>query len=187
MSLVAQGLRVHLPIQGAWVLSLVGELRSHMPWSNYPQCCNCWACQLWALNYTPALQWGSPMLQLRPEAAGTGREEGGGFRIGNRCIPMAHSCWCRAKAIHYCKLKNKYTNKLTHIFIKRTWFHCPLEDIPSGITTMEISFSPTGSENAILCYEPTSPWVRWCCASLSDLRLWVEHQRQFGSSYLLYG
>ena len=31
MSLVAQGLRVHLPIQGAWVLSLVGELRSHMP------------------------------------------------------------------------------------------------------------------------------------------------------------
>ena len=31
MSLVAQGLRVKLPVQGAWVLSLVGELRSHMP------------------------------------------------------------------------------------------------------------------------------------------------------------
>ena len=29
--LVAQGLRVNLPVQGVWVLSLVGELRSHMP------------------------------------------------------------------------------------------------------------------------------------------------------------
>ena len=31
MSLVAQGLRVNLPVQGVWVLSLVGELRSHVP------------------------------------------------------------------------------------------------------------------------------------------------------------
>ena len=31
MALVAQGLRVNLPVQGAWVLFLVGELRSHMP------------------------------------------------------------------------------------------------------------------------------------------------------------
>ena len=31
MSLVAQGLRVNLPVQGTWVLSLVGELRFHMP------------------------------------------------------------------------------------------------------------------------------------------------------------
>ena len=31
MALVAQGLRVNLPVQGAWILSLVGELRSHMP------------------------------------------------------------------------------------------------------------------------------------------------------------
>ena len=28
---VVQWLRIHLPIQGAWVQSLVGELRSHMP------------------------------------------------------------------------------------------------------------------------------------------------------------
>ena len=31
MSLAAHGLRVKLPVQGAWVLSLVGELRPHMP------------------------------------------------------------------------------------------------------------------------------------------------------------
>ena len=30
-SLVAQGLGLQLPLQGAWVQSLVGELRSHMP------------------------------------------------------------------------------------------------------------------------------------------------------------
>ena len=29
-SLVVQWLRLHLPMQGAWVQSLVGELRSHM-------------------------------------------------------------------------------------------------------------------------------------------------------------
>ena len=33
-SLVVQGLRILLPMQGAWVQSLVKELRSHMPWGN---------------------------------------------------------------------------------------------------------------------------------------------------------
>ena len=30
---------------------------------------------------------------------GMGREEGGGFRLENTCIPMADSCWCMAKPI----------------------------------------------------------------------------------------
>ena len=30
-SLVVQWLRIHLPMQGTWVQSLVGELRSHKP------------------------------------------------------------------------------------------------------------------------------------------------------------
>ena len=30
-SLVVQWLRLHLPVQGVWVRSLVRELRSHMP------------------------------------------------------------------------------------------------------------------------------------------------------------
>ena len=33
-SLVVQGLRIHLAVQGRWVRSLVRELRSHTPWSN---------------------------------------------------------------------------------------------------------------------------------------------------------
>ena len=36
---------------------------------------------------------------------GMGREEGGGFRMGNTCIPVADSCWYMAKSIQYCKVK----------------------------------------------------------------------------------
>ena len=35
---------------------------------------------------------------------GTGREEGGGFRMGNTCTPMADSCQCMTKPIQYCKV-----------------------------------------------------------------------------------
>ena len=38
---------------------------------------------------------------------GTGREEGGGFRMGNPCIPMADSFWYLAKLIQFCKVKKK--------------------------------------------------------------------------------
>ena len=36
---------------------------------------------------------------------GMGREEGGGFRMGNTCIPVADSFWYMAKPIQYCKVK----------------------------------------------------------------------------------
>ena len=36
-----------------------------------------------------------------------GREEGGGFRMGNRGIPVADSFRYLAKLIQYCKVKNK--------------------------------------------------------------------------------
>ena len=35
---------------------------------------------------------------------GTGREVGGGFRIGNTCTPMADSCRCMAKPLQYCRV-----------------------------------------------------------------------------------
>ena len=44
---------------------------------------------------------------------GTGTEVGGGFRMGNACIPVADLCWCTAKPIQYCKVINlqlKYIN-----------------------------------------------------------------------------
>ena len=36
-----------------------------------------------------------------------GREEGGGFRMGNTCIPVADSFLYLAKPIQYCKVKKK--------------------------------------------------------------------------------
>ena len=42
---------------------------------------------------------------------GTGREEEGGFRMGNTCIPVVDSCLYMAKPIQYCKLKNKIKKK----------------------------------------------------------------------------
>ena len=35
---------------------------------------------------------------------GMGREEGGGFRMGNTCIPVVDSCRYLAKPIQYCKV-----------------------------------------------------------------------------------
>ena len=35
---------------------------------------------------------------------GMGREEGGGFRMGNTCIPVADSFWYLAKLIQLCKI-----------------------------------------------------------------------------------
>ena len=35
---------------------------------------------------------------------GMGREEGGGFRMGNTCIPVADSFGYLAKLIQYCKV-----------------------------------------------------------------------------------
>ena len=40
-----------------------------------------------------------------------GREEGGGFRMGNTCIPVADSFWYMAKPIQYCKVKLKKKRK----------------------------------------------------------------------------
>ena len=51
----------------------------------------------------------------------SGREEGGGFRMGNMCIPVADSCWYMPKPINIVKLKNKikkiFFNKETVVFI----------------------------------------------------------------------
>jgi len=38
---------------------------------------------------------------------GMGREDGGGFRMGNTCIPVADSFWYMAKPIQYCKFKKR--------------------------------------------------------------------------------
>ena len=44
---------------------------------------------------------------LTTQRDGMGREEGGGFRMGNTCIPVVDSCWYMAKPVQYCKAKKK--------------------------------------------------------------------------------
>ena len=46
---------------------------------------------------------------------GMGREEGGGFRMGNTCIPVADSFWYLAKLIQFVKFKNKIKKKKENI------------------------------------------------------------------------
>ena len=41
----------------------------------------------------------------------TGREVGGGFRMGNTCTPVADSCCCMAKPMQYCKVISLQLNK----------------------------------------------------------------------------
>ena len=42
---------------------------------------------------------------------GVGRKEGGGFRMGNTCIPVADLFWCLAKLIQCFRFKNKIKKK----------------------------------------------------------------------------
>ena len=42
---------------------------------------------------------------------GTGREVGGGFRMGNTWTPVVDSCRCMAKPIQYCKVIRLQLNK----------------------------------------------------------------------------
>ena len=46
--------------------------------------------------------------------------EGGGFRIGKTCIPMADSSQCMAKPIHYCTVISLQL-KWIHLLKKEEW------------------------------------------------------------------
>ena len=41
-----------------------------------------------------------------------GREKGGGFRMGNTCVPVADSFRYMAKPIQYCKVKKIFLKKI---------------------------------------------------------------------------
>ena len=46
------------------------------------------------------------------------KSQGGGFGMGNMCIPVVDSCWCMAKPLQYCKVINLQLNKF--IFKKKS-------------------------------------------------------------------
>ena len=59
-----------------------------------------WIKSLWRCTILDAWGWCTGMTQRD----GIGREEGGGFRMGNTCIPVADSFWYLAKLIQLCKV-----------------------------------------------------------------------------------
>ena len=68
---------------------------------------------------------------------GMGREVGGGFRMGNTCIPVVDSCWCMAKPIQYCKVISLQLNKFIFKKKKLTYHQFPL---PSCLTAPQCIF-----------------------------------------------
>ena len=82
---------------------------------------------------------------------GRGREEGGGFRMENTCIPVVDSCWYMAKPIQYCKVKKKKDrgikktkqNPICSVWVQTTsfdrkgsatveWLYSPIFYVPEG-------------------------------------------------------
>ena len=66
--------------------------------------------------------WGTGTTQRE----GMGREEGGGFRMGNTCIPVAGSFWYLAKLIQFVKFKNKIklkknTTEYPMLMLNESW------------------------------------------------------------------
>ena len=53
---------------------------------------------------------------------GMGKEVGAGFRMGNRCTPMADSCQCMEKPLQYCKVISLRLKKKKNLpSMQETW------------------------------------------------------------------
>ena len=63
-------------------------------------CLNCWVWGVLSVFWHDAWGWCTGTTQRD----GMRREEGGGFRMGNTCIPVADSFQYLAKPIQYCKV-----------------------------------------------------------------------------------
>jgi len=60
--------------------------------------------QYWIVEHTSFFLKYTNFKSVSSFLKNAGREEGGGFRMGNTCTPMADSCWCMGKPIQYCKV-----------------------------------------------------------------------------------
>ena len=84
-------------------LDSVGEGEGGLIWENGIETCT--------ISYVKRITSPGSMHDTRCSGRCTGmtqrdgmwREVGGGFRMGNTCIPVADSCQCMAKPIQYCK------------------------------------------------------------------------------------
>ena len=109
------------------------------------------------------------------ETNAKGREEGGGFRMGNTCIPVADSFWYLAKLIQLCKIKKKKKER------KKPMQHCKaitlqFNSVQFSCSVMSDSLQPHGLQHARLhCPSPTPraysnscPSSQWCHPTISS-------------------
>jgi len=116
-----------------------------------------------------------------------GREEGGGFRMGNTCIPVVDSFWYLAKLIQLCKVKKKKKRhprtgkflKTVSLFSKKSH---PIEKQPAWILLWARSdMNPPLSPHLALWNSVkdsnSSPSVSTptpCVGPISSLGKWIE-------------
>ena len=77
-----------------------------------------------------------------------GREWGGGFRMGNTCIPVADSFRYLAKPVQYCKVKKKKKEAFEFLF---TFCH------KGGVICMSevIDISPGNLDSSLCFFQPS--------------------------------
>ena len=94
-------------------LDSVGEGEGGMIWENGIETCIIsymkWVSSPGSMHDTGCLG----LVHWDDQRGGKGREEGGRFRMGNMCIPVADLCWYMAKPITIVKLKNFFKIQLS--------------------------------------------------------------------------
>ena len=83
---------------------------------------------------------------------GMGREVGGGFRMGNTCIPVADLCQCMAKPIQHCVSFGCYSTVIHLYRYKFSFIFFPLISSVQSLSRVRLF---------------ATPWTTACQASLS--------------------
>ena len=99
--------RIFLSLLRSTIKTAVGEGEGGKIWENGIETCII-SCMKWVAS--PGSMHDTGCLGLctgTTQRDGMGREEGGGFRMGNTCIPVAGSFSYLAKLIQFVKFKNK--------------------------------------------------------------------------------
>ena len=111
-----------------------------------------------------------------------GREEGGGFGMGNTCIPVADSFWYLAKLIQLCKFKNKIK-----LILKKIIKYSIGEDLKNLLDCKEMkAVNPKGNKPWIFIRrtdaEPEAPilWLPNVKSQLTRKKLWCWERLKAG-------
>ena len=118
-----------------------------------------------------------------------GREEGGGFRMGSTCIPVADSFWCLAKLIQCLRFKNKIKlkKKISQEAGQVVWYSHLFQNFPqfivihtvkdSGIVNKAIKFGFGKCSGALSCpnHWTSSLWLSYKTRFLSHVTIQLSN------------